>query len=131
MSNRKSTAVLEAKGSFKKNPQLKRIDPPVSDEIGGPPSYFDENECNVWHELLETSPKGVLKSSDRTALEIASTLLSDYRKDRKSFNNARINSLQKALASLGRTPVDRSRLAAPEPVIEPNDPWAELIRDYG
>ena len=59
------------------------------------------------------------------------TAVQDYRKDRSSFNPARLTALQKALASLGRTPVDRSRLAAPEPVVDPNDPWAKLIRDYG
>ena len=131
MSNRKTTAVLEAKGSFKKNPQLKRVDAKTSDEIGQPPIYFTETEAAVWHELIDTSPKGVLKNSDRTALEIASTLLTDYRQDRASFNTARLNALQKALASLGRTPVDRGRIAAPEPETDPNDPWARLIRDYG
>ena len=85
----------------------------------------------IWNELIVTSPKGVLKNSDRTALEIASTLLTDYRQDRASFNTARLNALQKALASLGRTPVDRGRIAAPEPEKDPNDPWAKLIRDYG
>jgi hypothetical protein len=128
MSYRKTTAVLEAKGSFKKNPQLKRVDPKTTDEIGEPPAYFTETESSVWHELIATSPKGVLKNSDRTALEIASTLLTDYRKDRESFNTARLNALQKALASLGRTPVDRGRIAAPEPDLDEDNPWAELIR---
>lgn len=131
MSNRKTTAVLEAKGSFKKNPQLKRFDPKTSDEIGQPPIYFSETEAAVWHELIETSPKGVLKNSDRTALEIASTLLTDYRQDRASFNTARLNALQKALASLGRTPVDRGRIAAPEPEMDEDNPWAEMLRDHG
>jgi hypothetical protein len=89
--------------------------------------YFAENEQVIWQELISTSPQGVLKASDRSALEIASTLLADYRKDRASFNPARLTALQKALASLGRTPVDRSRLAAPEPVLDPNDPWARLV----
>lgn len=74
-------------------------------------------------EKISTSPEGVLKASDRSALEIVSALLADYRKYRASFNLARLTALQKALASLGRTPVDRSRLAAPELVKDPNDPW--------
>lgn len=131
MSYRKTTAVLEAKGSFKKNPKLKRVDPKTTDEIGEPPAYFSETEAAVWHELIATSPKGVLKNSDRTALEIASTLLTDYRKDRESFNTARLNTLQKALASLGRTPVDRGRIAAPEPDLDEDNPWAQLLRDHG
>lgn len=130
MANRKTTAVLEAKGSFKKNPQLKRVDPPTADEIGPPPPYFAQNECAVWQELIDTSPKGVLKNSDRSALEIASALLSDFRKNRESFNNGRISSLQKALASLGRTPVDRGRIAVPEPALDPNDPWAAFSKEY-
>lgn len=131
MSNRKTTAVLEAKGSFKKNPQLKREDAKTSDEIGQPPIYFSETEAAIWNELIATSPKGVLKNSDRTTLEIATTLLNDFRQDRASFNTSRLNALQKALASLGRTPVDRGRIAAPEPAKDPNNPWAKLIRDYG
>jgi hypothetical protein len=128
MSYRKTTAVLEAKGSFKKNPQLKRVDPKTTDELEGPPDYFDEHECAVWEHLIRTSPKGVLKNSDHSALEIASVLLSDFRKDRKGFNNARMTSLQKALAALGRTPVDRGRIAAPEPDLDEDNPWAELMR---
>ena len=131
MSNRKTTAVLEAKGSFKKNPQLKRVDPKTSDEIGRPPIYFSETEATIWNELIATSPKGVLKNSDRTTLEIATTLLNDFRQDRASFNTSRLNALQKALASLGRTPVDRGRIAPPEPESDPNDPWAKLIRKNG
>lgn len=126
MPNHKATAVLEASGSFDKNPQRRRVDPIADDEIGPPPSYFDEQECAAWHELIATSPKGVLKCSDRTALEIASTLLSDFRKDRKNFSTSRMSSLQKSLSSLGRTPIDRGRLVAPEAPPPPNDPWAEL-----
>lgn len=129
MSYRKTTAVLEAKGSFKKNPQLKRVDPPVSDELEGPPAYFNEHECAVWDHLVRTSPKGVLKNSDHSALEIASVLLSDFRKDRKNFNSARMSSLQKSLAALGRTPVDRGRIAAPEPELNKDNPWADLLNE--
>lgn len=128
MSYRKTTAVLEAKGSFKKNPQLKRVDPKTSDEIGLPPAYFDEVESLVWQELIETSPEGVLTKSDRAILEIASALLSDYRKDRASFNTSRVNILQRILASLGMTPIDRSRIVAPERDLDENNPWAELMR---
>ena len=53
--------------------------------------------------------------------------MAHYRKDRANFNPARLSALQKALASLGRTPVDRSRLAAPAPMLDPNDPWAKLV----
>lgn len=128
MSNRKSTAIIEATGGFKKNPQRKRIDPPASDEIGPPPDYFSEYEKAIWRELVSTSPKGVLKNSDRTALEVSSALLADFRIDRASFSPARLTALQKALASLGRTPVDRGRLAPPEPEIDPNDPWVKLLK---
>ena len=131
MSYRKTTAVLEAKGSFKKNPQLKRVDPKTSDEIGPPPAYFDDVERRVWQEFIETSPEGVLTQSDRIILEIASTLLSDYRKNRASFNTSRVNILQRALASLGMTPLDRSRIVAPQPELDENNPWAELIRNDG
>ena len=124
MANRKATAVIEAAGGFKKNPQRKRTDPPCSNEVGLPPDYFSEYERAVWQELMSTSPKGILKISDRTALEVASALLADFRLDRTSFSPARLTALQKALASLGRTPVDRSRLSAPEPETEADNPFA-------
>ena len=89
MANRKATAVIEANGGFKKNPQRRRVDPLCAGEVGEPPAYFAENEQVIWQELISTSPQGVLKASDRSALEIASTLLADYRKDRASFNPAR------------------------------------------
>lgn len=126
MAYHKATAVLEASGSFDKNPQRRRVDPVASNEIDPPPSYFDESERAVWFELIASSPIGVLKNSDHSALEIASTLLSDFRKDRKSFSSSRMSSLQKALSSLGRTPIDRGRIVASEIPPAQNDPWAEL-----
>ena len=124
MANRKATAVIESSGGFKKNPQRKRVDPPCSNDVGPPPDYFLEYERAIWHELINTSPKGVLKISDRTALEVASALLADFRIDRASFNPARLTALQKSLASLGRTPVDRGRLVAPEPENVLENPFA-------
>ncbi len=124
MANRKATAVIEASGGFKKNPQRKRSDPPCSNEVGQAPDYFSEYERAIWHELIRTSPKGVLKTSDRTALEVASALLADFRLDRASFSPARLTALQKSLASLGRTPVDRGRLVTTEPEIAEDNPFA-------
>lgn len=120
---------LIAKGSFKKNPQLKRVDPKTSDEIGPSPAYFNDVERRVWQELIETSPEGVLTQSDRTILEIASTLLSDYRKDRASFNTSRVNIIQRALASLGMTPLDRSRIVAPQSEVDEDNPWGRLMKN--
>ena len=61
-------AVIELSGGFKKNPQPKLVDPPASDEIGIPPEYFEKNEKVMWQGLISTSPQGVLKASDRSAL---------------------------------------------------------------
>lgn len=128
MANRKATQVIAANGGFKANPSRRRIDPPSSGVVGQPPAYLDEDEEATWRELLATSPEGVLQASDAVALELAATLLSDYRKDRSSFNAGRLAVLQKALSAIGRTPVDRGRVAAPVPVSEHDDPWAEFAK---
>ena len=126
MANHKTTNVIAARGGFKTNPNRKRVDPPSAGTLGDPPEYLQDDEKSVWHELVATSPQGVLQASDAVAVELAATLLSDYRKDRVSFNSGRLGVLQKALSAIGRTPVDRSRMAAPVDPIDPNDPWAKL-----
>ena len=129
MANRKTTKVIAMNGGFKTNPSRIRVDPPSAGEIGNPPEHLADDEQLVWKELVATSPEGVLQASDRVAVELAATLLSDYRKDRDSFNAGRLGVLQKALASIGRTPVDRSRMAAPVDPLDPNDPWAKFVAE--
>ncbi len=68
----------------------------------------------------------MLQASDGVAVELAATLPSDYRKDQTRFNSGRLGVLQRALSAIGRTPVDRSRMAAPTDPVDPNDPWAKL-----
>ncbi len=128
MPNRKATNVIAAKGGFKTNPARRRADPPSSGMVGQPPAYLSEDEKATWQELLATSPQGVLQASDAVALELAATLLSDYRRDRSSFNAGRLAVLQKALSAIGRTPVDRGRVAAPAPAPDHDDPWAEFAK---
>lgn len=128
MANRKATAVIAAQGGFKTNPNRKREDPPSAGDIGNPPEYLAEDEKAVWRELVASSPHGVLQASDSVAVELAATLLADYRKDRASFNSGRLSVLQKALSAIGRTPVDRGRVAAPIQPPDPNDPWAKFAR---
>jgi len=127
MANFKTTNVIAARGGFKTNPSRNRTDPPSAGSIGDPPDYLSNDEKSVWQELLATSPKGVLQASDAVAVELAATLLSDYRKDRASFNSGRLGVLQKALSAIGRTPVDRSRMAAPVDLVDPDDPWAKFL----
>ncbi len=126
MANFKTTNVIAARGGFKTNPKRKRVDPPSAGTLGDPPEYLQDDEKSVWHELVATSPQGVLQASDAVAVELAATLLSDYRRDRTSFNSGRLGVLQKALSAIGRTPIDRSRMAAPVEPTDPDDPWARL-----
>lgn len=128
MANRKATGVIAANGGFAINPSRKRVDLPSAGQVVGPPEYLTEDEKTVWQELLATSPEGVLQASDSVALELAATLLADYRKDRTSFNAGRLAVLQKALSSIGRTPVDRGRVAAPVAPQDPEDPWLQFTR---
>lgn len=79
---RKPTEELEARGAFEKNPQRKASrenEPKAEGPIGEPPAYFDENHCQIWHELIEECPKGVLHKSDRKHLELATRLTAKMR----------------------------------------------------
>ena len=131
MANHKATGAIAANGGFKTNPNRRRIDPPSAGEIGKPPEHLSEEEKATWQELVATSPQGVLQASDSVAVELAVTLLSDYRRDRASFNAGRLAVLQKALSAIGRTPIDRGRVAVAPLPADPNDPWASLLEGSG
>ena len=128
MPNRKPTNVLELSGSFKHNPNRRRADPPPAGEIGEAPDHLADDEKNLWKELVAQSPLGVLQASDRAALEIVCCLMAEFRNDRASFTPAKIGVLQRALSSLGHTPVDRSRLGVSKQESSADDPWADFAK---
>lgn len=108
---RKPTDLLKISGAFKKNPKRKREDVAVTGEIGEPPVYFNVDQKECWKEIVRNAPVGVLKNSDRIAVEIASKLLNDSRQNWLDFDKGKLLRLETLLGKFGMTPADRSKVA--------------------
>lgn len=82
----------------------------------------------VWHEIVAAVPDGVLQESDRFVVEVAATILARFREMRGVVSASEVAQLHRALASLGMTPADRSKVGVGEPDDEPKeaDPWDSL-----
>lgn len=122
---RKPTAVLDARGAFKKDPQRRRNgEPIVREPIGASPADFDALQREAYAQIVGQAPLGVLTEADNLAVEMASTLLAQFRKDRYAFPAQSYAKLIQLLGTFGMTPSDRSKLniAPPKQV----NPFAEL-----
>ena len=110
---RKPTGELELNGAFTKDPKrrnARKHEPPPNGPIGDPPNHFDDNQRDIWHEMVDLVPPAVLAKSDRIVLEVIVVLLHKLREG--VIRGAELNILTSCLARLGLTPADRSRVAA-------------------
>ena len=110
---RTPTALLAINGGLSKNPgrYADRVNEPQSNgPIGEPPAGFNKARKAIWAEVVSLVPDGVLAKSDRLILELIVGLLYDLRAG--DSNIAAIAQLRMALASLGMTPADRSRVSS-------------------
>ena len=113
---RTPTKVLELKGAFEKNPQRKREGEPVPvGEVAPPPTHLNAREQRVYIELVEAAPPGVLTSADTQVVSIAARLEAEWRRDGSKFPAGKIGQLVKALAQMGMTPADRSKISLGKP----------------
>lgn len=109
------TAVLEARGAFRKNPDRGRAresEPKGTTPLGEPPARLSAKEKEAWEELAANTHEGVLCSADRFLLEMVARLLAESWEQRTSFPIRKINQLAALLGRLGMTPSDRSRVQA-------------------
>ena len=122
---RKPTAVLDARGAFKKDPQRKRHgEPIVKTPIGEAPADFNELQRAAYRQIMEQAPPGVLTSADTVTVEALANLLALFRSDRANFPIPAYGRMQSLLGTLGMTPADRSKLSiAP---IQSENPFAML-----
>ena len=123
-------AIADLKGQTRKNPQRYRDRanaPQPQHGVGEPPQWLTNEAANAWVEISSSLPSGVLTVADRVSVEVASTLIAEFRESPKNFTAARLAQLRGILGSLGLTPTDRLKLAVPE-IIEQNDPWLALSR---
>ena len=108
---RTATAILEARGAFKHDPQRKRVDPrPAGQLRETPPRHLTPEQQMAWQWIVDTAPKGVLYQSDEIMLMMASCLLAEYKCDPDGMTTSRIARLETQLGKFGLSPSDRARL---------------------
>lgn len=117
MARHKQPAELaKLKGAVKKNPQRYRKEAPTTGKgLGKPPAHLPDEVVAVWKELDKCSLPGVLTSADRFVMEVAASLLAEFRTNRADFKAAKYSHLIGCLARLGLTPADRQKLGTEKP----------------
>lgn len=112
---RTPTAVLDARGSFKKHPERKREDEPeVTEPLGAAPGRLSEQERIAWDEITSTAPLGVLTQADRLHVEQTATLLAESWTEGTEFHTSKRNLLNRMLGQVGMNPADRSKISVPK-----------------
>lgn len=115
MPRRVPTAILDAKGSFLKDPQRKRVNEPTSDKPLGPaPARLSDDCKRIWKQLQKECCPGVLLRSDRTAFELLVKLTLKMQNDELA-NVAQMNLLRDMCARFGLTPADRTKIQVSTP----------------
>lgn len=108
--------VAELKGSVKKNPQRYAAaeEQPVNTHgIGEPPAYMSADAKKCWYEILDNCLPGVMTGAERFVVEIAATLLSQFRKKPDKFPSAKYTQMVGVFARLGMSPADRQKIQLP------------------
>ena len=113
---RTPSAVLEARGAFAHNPDRKREDFQSGEFDKSAPEYFSPGQVAVWNEIVCLLPPSVLQATDRLAVELTARLVARFRSQEDAdVSMAQVAQIRTALASLGMTPADRSRVGAIKP----------------
>lgn len=142
------TAILEAKGAFRRNPSRGRAranEPRPTDPLGPPPQeWLDMAARNppserhvkllrAWEEIVAQAAFGVLTSADRDCVEAACYLKYKIREaGRDGYRKATAGDfaqLKTYLRSMGLTPEDRSRVSGTKKAAESASEWAKLAAD--
>lgn len=113
---RTPSAVLEARGAFDKDPARRREDFEAAAFDPAPPDYFSDAQRAVWHEIVAALPPSALQATDRMAVELAARQVAYFRATPDpDVTAAQLAQIRTALAVLGMTPADRSRVSAKKP----------------
>lgn len=108
------TAIKEARGSFKNHPE-RRPDGEMQPLEGiGPAPATLVVEFEIWDELVEMMPAGVLGNTDRVALETLCKLVFKMRHDFDRMTAAQLGKLESLLSRFGMTPSDRTKIVMPK-----------------
>ena len=123
---RTPSAVLEARGAFDKDPARRRDDFEAGEFDPAPPKYFSAKQKAVWVEIVNSLPASVLQATDRMAVELAARLIAQFRAQPDSeVTSAQVAQIRTALAVLGMTPADRSRVSIKKQA--PSNPFADMV----
>jgi phage terminase small subunit len=123
---RTPSAVLEARGAFDKDPGRRREDFEAGAFDPTPPKYFKPKQRDAWSEIVGVLPASVLQATDRMAVELAARLIAQFRAlDDSEVTSAQVAQIRTALAVLGMTPADRSRVSVKKQT--PENPFAALM----
>ena len=102
------------KSADKNHPERYRNSPPKSDlPLGLAPDHMTPEGALCWAELSALALPGVLTGADRVMLELAASLLAEFRKDPAEFRAAKMGHLVGLLARFGMSPTDRQKVTAP------------------
>ena len=114
--------VAEATGADGKNPgRFKGRSSPKVDPLGAAPRGFTQEQREAWAQFADEMPW--LGKSDRTVVEVASRLRAAMKAD-PLFPMAGFAQLRMCLSSMGGTPSDRTKVAAPnEEEADPSDEY--------
>jgi len=140
----KPTALKLIQGTLRKSRENLREPKPTGDLVE-PPSYFSDEQIEVWNYAISNAPRGLLKRLDIAILEIWVTAYVTYRDSAKKVGtlgqvikspsgypivnpylsnmNKQAQIMMKASSEMGFTPTSRSKIALAEEAIE-DDPWA-------
>lgn len=122
---RKPTKLLELGGAFEKNPQRRRQEPEPHGELLDPPKWMAPGEREIWYQFLKALPEGMVFEIDFAIFELAVKLTTRMRHEFDRMTASEMNTLRGALAQLGFTPADRSRVMVKPKTDEP-DGWDEF-----
>ena len=90
-----------------------------------PPKHLSALEAAAWVEIIESVPAGILEKSDVFLIELTAKLLALSRE--AGINAALAAQLRGALAAIGATPTDRTRLSGLTIPLDARDPLDEAL----
>lgn len=106
------------KGSVDVNPgrfASRKNSPRTAGSLGTAPRNLSADAKKVWKELAAVIPVGVAGEGDRTLLEIAANLLSQFRADPAAMRSSRLSLLLQTLGRLGLDPQARTKIQVEVP----------------
>lgn len=112
---RTPTSILDAKGSFIKDPQRARPSEPKTDRpIGNSPTFLTKPERKVWKQLAAQALPGVLMESDRLLFAVLVRLATKFYSGAPMMVGE-TNQMITLSSKFALNPADRSKVSVEKP----------------